>query len=55
MSGFCLKCWNRLNRSELKENDVILSKDLYFCKGCEKMKNIVLRYKGIKWWLSMFK
>lgn len=48
MSGFWLKCWSGVNKFQLKENNVVLSKELYFCKGRRKMKNIVLSRKGIR-------
>ena len=41
MAEFCLDCWNELNHIHLTEEDVILSKHLDLCEGCEKMRPVV--------------
>lgn len=38
MAEFCLECWNRLNNLNLTEKDVVLSKNLDLCEGCEDLK-----------------
>jgi len=50
MAEFCLDCWNKLNHIHLTEEDVILSKDLDLCEGCEEMKQVIIKYKERPWW-----
>jgi len=45
LAEFCLDCWNKLNEISLTTDDVIISKDLYLCEGCGKMKNIIEIYE----------
>lgn len=39
MAEFCLDCYNKLHKSNLKKKDVTLSKDL--CEGCGKIKGTI--------------
>ena len=42
MADFCLKCWNRINKTEYSEKKYIISKDLDLCEGCGKMKPVII-------------
>ena len=44
MAEFCLKCWNELTEMSLTEKDVVISKDLWLCEGCGKIKNVIKYY-----------
>ena len=46
MAEFCLNCWNKMNHTRLKEEDVILSSELDICEGCAKVKPTVVRYSS---------
>ncbi len=46
MAEFCLECWNHLNNLNLTEKDVVLSKNLDLCEGCEDLKHIIVRYRS---------
>lgn len=45
MAEFCLDCWNKLNETSLTEKDVVISKDLWLCEGCGKVKNVIDCYE----------
>ena len=47
MAVFCLNCWNKINEISLTKKDVKVSKDLYLCEGCGKMKNVILFYEKL--------
>jgi len=53
MAEFCLECWNRINDIHLTEKEVVFSKDLDLCEGCEKMKPVIICYKR-NWILRFF-
>jgi len=42
MAEFCLDCWNKLNHTQLTEEDVVLSEYLDFCEGCAEMKPTIV-------------
>jgi hypothetical protein len=39
MAEFCLDCYNKLHKTNLKKKDVALSKDL--CEGCGKVTKTI--------------
>ena len=45
MAEFCLECWNKLNRTNDTEREVILSKRAEFCEECCGIKKVVIGYK----------
>ena len=46
MAEFCLDCWNKLNEEiPLTEKDVIISKNLYLCEKCGKLRNVIAVYE----------
>lgn len=42
MAEFCMECLNRINGTNFKEEDFIMSEALEFCEECCKFKHIVL-------------
>ena len=42
MAEFCLKCWNKINGTNHKEEYYIMSDDLDLCEGCGQWKHVVL-------------
>ena len=49
MAEFCLKCWNKINRTNDDERDLVMSKDLDFCEGCGEWKHVVIRKRKSVW------
>jgi len=47
MSVVCLECFNKLNRMELTENDVKLSKGRKFCSVCRKSAHTTIGWKRL--------
>ncbi len=43
MAEYCLKCYNKLNNTDLSKRDVILSGDLDLCEGCGAWTYVVVR------------
>ncbi len=41
MAEFCLECWNRLNKTKKKPEDVTLTRYLDLCEGCGEMKQVI--------------
>ena len=46
MAEFCLDCWNKMNRTRLKETDVILSDHMDLCEECERVKPVIDGFKN---------
>ena len=44
MAEFCLDCWNKLNHTQLAQEDVILSEDPDLCEGCVQVKPTIVRF-----------
>lgn len=42
MADFCLECWNKLNKTDYKPSEYILSKERYFCEECNEFKNVIV-------------
>ena len=42
MAEFCLDCWNKLNDTQLKPEDVTLSEELDICEGCAQIKQTMI-------------
>jgi NAD-dependent SIR2 family protein deacetylase len=43
MAEFCLECYNKLHKSDLRKSEVKLSPDL--CEGCGKIKKTIVYIK----------
>lgn len=44
MTGLCVDCWNRIHSMDLKEEDVMVCKDL--CNGCGEWRHVVVIHKN---------
>lgn len=44
MAEFCLDCWNKLNKSNLKRYHVVLFRSYDLCEGCGDYKRCIARY-----------
>ncbi len=42
MAEFCVDCFNKMNRSNIKEKALILSDEAELCEGCGKYKRTVV-------------
>ncbi|MBR2499553.1 MAG: hypothetical protein IKB60_00580 [Clostridia bacterium] len=42
MAEFCFKCFNRINGTNHKKEDYIMSDDLDLCEGCGQWKHVVV-------------
>ena len=54
MAEFCLECFNKLNDTNYKKADVILTRDLDLCEGCGEMKPVVVDLRGDGCLFSLF-
>ena len=52
MAEFCLKCFNKVNETRLKESDVKLSKEKDWCEECQDHKNVVVEVRRANPWLK---
>ena len=43
MAEFCLKCWNKIYKTNDNESKFVLSKELDFCEGCGEWKHVIVR------------
>ncbi|MBR4893463.1 MAG: hypothetical protein IKZ35_05775 [Clostridia bacterium] len=47
MAEYCLKCWNKINKSNYTEDDYSLSYELELCEGCGKYKRVIVGKKSL--------
>lgn len=47
MAEFCLKCWNKMYKTNDDESKFILSKELDFCEGCGEWKHVIIREREV--------
>jgi len=45
MAEFCLDCFNKMEKSNLKKRDVVLSSEEDLCEGCGEYKRVVMRLR----------
>jgi len=50
MAEFCIECFNKINETNLVSKDVVLSKYLTLCEGCEENKAVIIRLKRKSLW-----
>ena len=51
MAEFCKECFKNMitmSSDNIKDKDIVMSKDLDLCEGCATMKQVVIRVKKIK-------
>jgi len=44
MADFCLKCFNEMNGTHYKREDVVM--EFGICEGCGEMKDCVIDFRG---------
>ena len=42
MAEFCLECYNKINNTDYKKKDVVVSSFPELCEGCGECKKIVI-------------
>ncbi len=42
MAEFCLECYNKINQTDYKEKDVVMSSFPELCEGCGECKKVVI-------------
>ena len=52
MAEFCLDCWNKMNHTHLKEEDVTMFEEEDWCEECAQVKPVIcfLYPKKRPWW-----
>ena len=47
MAEYCYRCFVKILEGDVKEKDVIISKEFDLCEGCAEFKPVVVRWKKI--------
>lgn len=42
MAEFYIDCWNKINETNDKTNNYVISKDLTLCEDCGEYKNVIV-------------
>lgn len=45
MAEFCLDCFNKMEKANLKKRHVVLSSEEDLCEGCGEYKKVVMRLR----------
>lgn len=48
MAEFCLKCWNKMNKTHETERDWVLSDELDLCEGCGQICRVIEKERTLK-------
>ncbi len=53
MAEFCADCYNKLEGTNEKEDEFLMSDSLYVCEGCGREKYVVIRRR--EWYDGWFR
>ena len=54
MAEFCLDCFNKLNNTNHKPYEYVLSKELDLCEGCGKLTHVIVTKRNFCFRKFMF-
>ena len=49
MAEFCLKCWNKMNKTNDEESKFVMSRDLDLSEGCGEWKHVIICERKSFW------